>query len=70
MAGVVAALPEAIVGGFHVGEEALKRRARELKEVDDDIGAYMEALDRARAELDDATFDVTNGGSTTTTGPT
>lgn len=42
---------EVIIGGFEVGEEALKRRARELKEVDDDIGAYMEALDRARAEL-------------------
>ena len=42
---------EAIVAGFDVGEEALKRRARTLKTVGDDIGIYMESIDLARADL-------------------
>ncbi len=42
---------EAILGGFDVSEEAVKRRAHTLKSVDDDVGAYAQALTTARAEL-------------------
>jgi tetratricopeptide (TPR) repeat protein len=42
---------EAIIEGFVVDEEALKRRARTLKSVGDDIGIYMESIDLARADL-------------------
>ena len=42
---------ESIVEGFGVSEEALKRRARTLKTVGDDIGIYMESIDLARADL-------------------
>lgn len=41
---------EAIVGGFEVSEEALKRRAHETKAAADDVGAYAEALEHARAD--------------------
>lgn len=42
---------DAIIAGYDVGEEALKRRARTLKTVGDDIGIYMESIDLARADL-------------------
>ncbi len=42
---------DAIFGGFQVTEEGLRRRARSHKAVDDDIGAYRDSLDVARAEL-------------------
>ena len=42
---------EAIIEGFPVDPEALKRRARTLKSVEDDIGVYMESIDLARADL-------------------
>jgi tetratricopeptide (TPR) repeat protein len=42
---------DAILDGFHVGEDALRRRAREAKAPLDDITSYIEALDVARAQL-------------------
>jgi len=45
-------IPEdAVIEGFDVSEDALKRRARTLKTVGDDIGIYMESIDLARADL-------------------
>ena len=41
---------EAIIEAFVVEEDALKRRAHSLAEVINDVGAYAEALERARAE--------------------
>ena len=45
-------IPEdAVIEGFDVSDDALKRRARTLKTVGDDIGIYMESIDLARADL-------------------
>ncbi len=42
---------EAIFDGFDVTEEGLRRRARSFKAIDDDIGAYRDSLELARADL-------------------
>ena len=42
---------DAIFDGFDVTEEGLRRRARSHKVLDDDIGAYRDSLDVARADL-------------------
>jgi tetratricopeptide (TPR) repeat protein len=42
---------EAIIDSFHIGEEALKRRAKQRKAKGSDLGEYKAALDEVRQEL-------------------